>query len=230
MAIIACGGVVTGIRGTVGGVTYASNKAGMYARVWSKGPNKRSNLQSPERQNLSALAAQWRNIDPADRADWDTFADDPAQELENSLGETYTISGFAWWVKISRELATAGRSPLESAWNVTKPTTPTIDTLRVSAGAQTSQITWTGALFTTSWDCIIEMAIAQSIGTTIRPLKPLLLGAWQAPGGTTLDISAAIADRFSTPQVGQRAFAEVSRQVTTGYRSAPFAIAVDVVA
>ena len=230
MAIIACGGVVTGIRGTVGGVTYASNKAGMYARPWSKGPNKRSNLQSPQRQNLSTLAAQWRNIDPADRADWDTFAFDPDQELTNSLGETYKISGFAWWVKISRELATAGRAPLETGWNVTKPTTAVINTLRVSAGAVTSQITWTGPLFTTSWDCIIEMALAQSIGTAIRPLKPLMLGAWQAPGGTSLDITAAIAARFSTPQVGQRAFAEVSRQVTTGYRSEPYAIAIDVIA
>lgn len=230
MAIIACGGVVTGIRGTVGGVTYAANKSGMYARVWSKGPNKRSNLQSPQRQNLATLAAHWRNISPGDRADWDTFAADPAQELENSLGETYKICGFAWWVKISRELASAGRNPLESAWNVTKPTTPTIDTLRVSAGAVTSQITWTGALFTTSWDCIVQMALAESIGTTTRPLKPLLLAAWQTPGGTSLDISAAIANRFSTPQIGQRAFAEVSRQQILGYRSAPFSIAVDVVA
>jgi len=230
MAILAFGAPVTGIRGTIGGVTYSSNKSGPYTKLWAKGSNVRTGPQSINRALLASLAARWRTLDPADRADWDDFADDPAQELTNSLGEGYYISGFLWWNKISRELIRAGRDPLESGWNVTKPIAPEILTLRLSAGALTSQITYALNTFDPTYDCIIDMCLGQSIGAIAKPAKPLALGAWQTPAGTSLDISAAVASAFATLQVGQRAFAEIFRQHYLGYRSAPTAIAVNVVA
>lgn len=229
MAILAFGAPVTGIRGSIGGITYSANKSGPYAKLWAKGANVRTPPQSVDRLLLASLAARWRTLDPGDRADWDTFAADPDQELTNSLGEGYYISGFLWWNKISRELIRAARDPIESGWNVTKPTAPAIDTLVVSAGAATSEITWTGAQFGASYDCIIDMCLGQSIGAIAKPVKPLCLGAYQTPGGTSLDISAEVAAVFATVQVGQRAFVEIFRQNTLGYRSAPTAMASDVI-
>jgi len=230
MAILTFGAPVTGIRGTIGGITYTANQAGPYARIWSRGANVRTQSQSTSRASLANLASWWRTISASDRADWDTFAADPAQELTNALSEPYYISGFLWWVKISRELLSADRSPLESGWNVTKPTAPTISTLRVSAGAVTSQITFPDGTFTPSYDCVIFMALAQSIGATAKPLVPRFLDGYQTPPNAPLNISASVAAAFGSVQVGQRAFAEVCRQATTGYRSAPTAIAIDVIA
>jgi len=230
MAIVSFGAPITGIRGSIGGITYSGNKSGPYAKLWAKGSNVRTPPQSVDRLLLASLAARWRTLDAGDRADWDTFAADPAQELTNSLGEPYYISGFLWWNKISRELIRAGRDPLESGWNVTKPTAPAILTLRVSAGAVASQITYAADTFTPSHDCIIDMCLGQSIGAIAKPLKPLCLGAWQTPGGTSLDISAAVDAAFATVQVGQRAFAEISKQHILGYRSAPTAMATNVIA
>jgi len=230
MAILTFGAPVTGLRGTIGGITYSANKSGPYARIWSRGANVRTPPQSVHRLTLSALAAQWRNIDPADRADWDAFAADPGQELTNALGEAYYISGFLWWIKISRELIFAGRNPIESGWNTVKPTAPPILTLVVSEGAATSEITYAAGTFGVSYDCIIHMTIGQSIGAAAKPAKPLCLGAWQTPAATSLDISSEIAAEFGSVQIGQRAFAEIFRQAVTGYRSAPTAMAADVIA
>jgi hypothetical protein len=230
MAILTFGAPVTGIRGTIGGITYSGNKSGPYAKIWSRGANVRTPPQSVDRLLLAALAARWRTLSAGHRADWDTFAADPAQELTNSLMQPYYISGFLWWLKISRQLIRAGRLPLESGWNVTKPTAPPILTLRVSAGAVTSQITYAAGTWGTDSDCIIDMCIGQSIGAAAKPLNPLCLCAHQLPAGTALDISANIANCFGSVQLGQRAFAEISRQHRLGYRSAPTAMAIDVVA
>lgn len=230
MTIVKFGAPVSGLRGTIGGVTYSANQAGPYAKLWSRGSNVRTPAQTANRASLAALAAHWRSIDPADRADWDTFAADPAQELTNALGETYYISGFLWWVKISRELISADRDPIESGWNVTKPAAPAILTLRLSEGAVSSQITYALGTFSPSYDCILYIALGQSIGATALPLKMTFLDAYQTPAGTALDISTALAAVIGALHVGQKGFAHIFRQVTTGYRSAPTAIDTDVIA
>jgi hypothetical protein len=230
MAIVIFGGGVAGIRGTLAGATFSANKSGPYARSWSRGANVRSQRQTSQRASIAALAAQWRTIDPADQADWNTYAADPLNRLRNSLGQFYYISGFLWWVKVSRDMITCDRLPVEACTPGTWPPAPTILTLRVSAGAPTSQITYPLFTFEPTFDCVIEMAIGQSIGAIAKPITPLLLDGYQTPGLTSLDISAAIAERFTLPALGQKAFAEVSRQRVTGRRGAPYAISVDVVA
>jgi hypothetical protein len=229
MAILTFGAPVSGLRGSIGGITYSANKSGPYAKSWAKGSNVRTPPQSVDRLLLASLAARWRTLDPLHRADWNAFAANPLQELTNSLGEGYYISGFLWWVKMSRHLIAADRDPIETSPDLTIPPAPPILTLRVSASAVTSRITYAVNTFDPDYDCTIHMCIGQSIGAMAKPLNPLCLGAWQLPPGTELDISAAIVTSFATLQVGQRAFAEISRQNLEGYRSAPTAMAIDVI-
>lgn len=230
MAIIECGGVVTGIRGTVGGVTYAANKSGPYARCWSRGANPRTQSQSTERANLAALAAYWRTIDLADRQTWDPFAADPLQELTNSMGLPYYISGFQWFMKLSRNLASLGRAPIDWCPAYGAPAAPTILTLVVSISALPSVITYALNEFDPDYDCVIKLALGPSIGALAKPLTPLFLKGSQVPAGTSIDISTELADRFGPLSLGQKAFAEVTRQELWGRRSAPYAIAIDVIA
>jgi len=230
MTICKFGVIVTGLRGTVGGLTFSANKSGPYARAWSRGANPRSTLQSTHRANLSALAAQWRNIDPANQADWNTWAADPLQELENPLGEGYYISGFLWWVRMSRWLTAVGRDPIETAPLLTKPAAPTIAALQVSVGASDSIIGYADNTFAPLYDCTIQLCIGPSIGATAKPLKPLFLKGAQLPGGNVLFLTPELTTRFGALTIGMKAFAEVSRQNLEGYRSAPFAIPADIIA
>lgn len=229
MAIVQLGGVVTGIRGKVGGVIYSANKSGPYARTWSRGANVRSELQTTGRGVQAELAQTWRTLDAGDRADWDLWAADPEQELTNVFGEAYYISGFLWFVKINRWLNTVGRAVMETVPTSPAPTAPSVTTLVVSAGDVDSVITYPANEFGAAFDCVIELAIGQSVGAAAMPIKPMVIGGWQVPGGTSLTITDEVLERCGNVQVGQRAFARVYRQTAEGYRSAPSAIASDVV-
>ncbi|MCH8154660.1 MAG: hypothetical protein IH786_05245 [Proteobacteria bacterium] len=52
---------------------------------------------------------------------------DPAQELTNSLGETYFASGFNWYVKINQNLEAAGAARRVLAPTLVRPVVPILD-------------------------------------------------------------------------------------------------------
>jgi len=230
MSIVKFAAPVAGLRGTIGGLTYSANKSGPYARQWSRGANRRTTPQTDNRADLATLAAYWRTLDPADRLNWDTFAADPAQELTNPLGEAYYISGFLWFVRMSRWLLTCGRDLIESAPALGVPPAPTVSSLQVSAGAAASQITYPASEFGPDYDCIIELNLSTSVGTYAPSIPPVLIGGFQIPGASPLDFSPELAPPYPLIQVGQRAFAHVYRQSSEGYRSSPTSAAADVVA
>lgn len=139
MAITKIGPPLSGIRGTIGGVTYSANGASTYAKAWSKGPNPRTSKQSDERTFLSRMPALWGALTPAQRAGWRTFAADPAQELFNSLGDGYFASGFNWFVKCNiRNLRVT--APIRDDFPTqARPAPPTITAFRVTpAGVDTN--------------------------------------------------------------------------------------------
>ena len=126
MAIIKVSAPVAGIRGTVGGMIYSANKSGAYVRRWTGPINPRSGPQSIQRGNVGGMAAAWRALTSGQRADWDTYAGEPEQELTNPLGESYYASGWNWYVSCNTNLARVGRAPIEDAPTVAVPAAPTM--------------------------------------------------------------------------------------------------------
>ncbi|MBA7656717.1 hypothetical protein ES703_64644 [subsurface metagenome] len=140
MAITKVGPPLAGIRGTIGGIVYSEGKSGTYARLWSKGSNPRSPEQMRERGYLARMPALWADLTDLQRAAWRTFADDPAQELENPLGENYFASGYNWFTKCNIRLLRVGRAPIVPVPAQARPAAPTILEFRVTpAGTETDQ-------------------------------------------------------------------------------------------
>jgi hypothetical protein len=131
---------------------------------------------------------------------------------------------------MSRWLSFAGREAIETAPITTVPVSPPILTLVVSVGAVASEITYASGTFEPDYDCIIQMAMGQSVGAVAKPLKPGCLVATQGPGLTGTSFDSELAAVFGPLCIGMRAFAEVHRQREDGHRSAGFAIASNVVA
>jgi hypothetical protein len=129
MAIIKLGELVAGIRGTIGGTTYSANKSGPFAKGWSRGTNPRSSPQSNQRSVIAAFASSWRDLTQTQRDGWDTYAAAAAQDLENSLGETYSISGFNWYIRINSHLFQVDESARDAAPTLTRPTAAVIESL-----------------------------------------------------------------------------------------------------
>lgn len=145
MAIIKIGPPLSGIRGTIGGITFSANGSGTYAKLWAPPVNPRSPNQATQRAYVSRMPELWRDMTDAQRAAWDTFAALGAQELTNSLGEAYYASGLNWFVKCNVRLLRVGRTPLVPVPTQARPAAPTIDDFRVCVAGSESDLCICGA-------------------------------------------------------------------------------------
>jgi len=220
MAIVKFGVIVTAARGTIAGTIFTANKAGPYARGWSRGPNPRSPLQSTHRAITANMTQRWRDIDQGDRDDWDVWAALPAQEKFNSLGESYYASGFNWFVAINVRLTLAGRSPRVPPPVLARPPAPTITAVRFKATGDLLfsrvQFPWNEFV---GYDCILFAALSSSIGVLTKTTgwRSMLAGAPELPNFH--NFQTELQSSFGTVQLLQRGFIHMHRQSTDGLRS-----------
>jgi hypothetical protein len=218
MAIIKFGGGIAGIRGTIAGTTFTANKSGAYAKSWSKGPNPNSTTQSAQRYNLTNMSKSWAAVPEADKADWDTWASDPAQELINALGDPYYLSGFQWYVKCNTWLKTANRNPIttypSSAW-------PAIaDSIALTCAANPSydcHLDWALAHFDPD-DLIFAFSLAQNDGPTKPPYRPREFLGFDPSTYTSVSLLYWINQQMGLPPVSSKLFVDIYRQTTDGLR------------
>lgn len=223
MAIIKFGPMVVGARGTLAGSTFSANRGGPYVKGWSRGGNPRTALQSDQRASFAGFASIWRDLSQAERDDWDDYADDPAQELTNSLQETYFASGFNWYIRINNHLERAGRAARDDAPTLTRPVAPTLDgdQLGVTSAARTSFISVdiTDPDFGADVAVLSTMYNSQGRQVDARPRQVLVI---EQPSGTgTVNVTTEVIDRYGNIQLGQRIFWFVAYQDTHGQRG-PF--------
>lgn len=142
MAIIKLAAPLSGLRGTIGGITYSANAATPYAKAWSKPARPLTQRQSDQQGTFSQLPTLWRALSSAQKTAWDTFAALPAQELTNSLGETYYASGANWFTKCNTRLLTMGRSTITATPTQARPAAPTLTYFQITpAGSDTNLAT-----------------------------------------------------------------------------------------
>lgn len=92
--------------GSVAGVTYSRNRFGVYMRAKAVPVNPASTKQNIVRGRLGNLAQSWRALTNSQRLEWNTQA--PNITLVNSLGQTYTPSGFNFYVGLNCVRVAAG--------------------------------------------------------------------------------------------------------------------------
>lgn len=219
MAIIKLGTIVVGIRGTLGGITYSANKSGNYAKAWVY-PRRPSNPKQTDAQNqMTRLPDAWRNLSAAQRTAWDTFAAAPAQQLTNTLGVNYFISGFQWFMKINLWAFAIGFTLRANAPTVAKPAAPALTAATISTGPTACNITYAGTPFGTS-DSIVVFCRNWPTTTANAPAgtQKLTSSAFN-PGASPYTFTTGYLANFGAPQVGQRVFCSVHNQNSQGYRS-----------
>jgi len=160
MAITKIGAPLSGIRGTIGGITYSANKSGPYAKAWARSSNPQTSKQTIERAFLAEMAQAWRDAGGANQANWDTFAALPAQELTNSLGEAYYASGWNWFCKCNIRLLRVDRTVELTKPTKARPAAPTIDDFRVCVAGTESDLCEGGAASSSSERPLFGPALA----------------------------------------------------------------------
>ena len=231
MAICSFGGGVSGIRGTIAGVTYSASRAGPYCRAWARPTRRTTTPASLARSALGALAAEWRALSQANRDAWDVWAAAPAQARTNSLSETYYMSGFQAFCSISRNLDSAGRAHRSTPPTASATAAPTVSSCSVypTGDASDSVIAYPANTFLL-WDGLLFLTLIQGEGrSAITPPFPFLIHQGFT-AGTSTTFQDELETVFGSVFVGQRAFYSLIRQHTQGLRSPPALGFVDVAA
>ena len=227
MSIIKFGAMVVGARGTAGGLIFSANKSGPYVRAWSKGANPQTSLQQSQRATLGDLAGRWRDLTVAEQDDWIDYADDAAQELTNSLGETYFISGFNWYVRINLHLLQAAGGVRDDAPTNTRPALPIIGSggtnFYTTAGALVTRIIMDAGSPGLAEQHFVT-AIVTGQGRTVYPDNQTYMINEVPNGARRLLFQDEIESSFGDIILGQRMFASVQVQDDQGQRSAPATI------
>lgn len=99
--------LVTAASGSLGGVTFAHNRGGMYVRGRATPTNPNSTAQQAARANLSSLVNYWNiNLTTAQRLAWSVYAQNVS--VLNALGDAIFLTGQQMFVRCNGVRLRAG--------------------------------------------------------------------------------------------------------------------------
>jgi len=231
MAITKLGVIIVGVRGTIGGVTFSANKSGTYAKSLVTPSNPGTVNQVDQRAILATLGAKWRALSTAQQTAWDTFAASPPETDTNSLGQTYLLSGFGWFSRITIRRERCGQVYAPAAPTSTPTAAPasfglTLNPATGAAGDASFQ--YTSGDFTGIY-AILEISVAAGQGSNVQTSRYLMQHEGQVIGATSTDFGVRYHNTFGVTKVGQRFFGRLYRQSASGIRSVPSELFTDVV-
>lgn len=229
MALIKYGPTVVGVRGTVGGITFSANLASPYIKSWAKPVNRRSTPQSTARGSFGGFAASWVGLTQAQRDGWDTYAAAAAQDLTNSLGETYSASGFNWYIKINTQLALAGRAARVAAPTATRPAAPnvTAQILATTASVKVTSVRVDPLDPDFGADAAVLSTYFMTQGRGFANKARQWLSTEQPAGAGLVNLNAEVIGKYGNIELGSRIFYFVHYQDLEGQRGPATEVSTD---
>lgn len=220
MAKVAFSAIIAGARGKLAGVVFSANASGPYIKSWARSPRKDSASLNVVRGAMSSHATYWWALSQAQRDDWQTWSQLPAQELTDALGEAYYVSGWNWFVTLNQRLELMGRSRRSVYPSSVKPPQPTLTSAAVSTA---SDGTLTLVYPTDEWlayDLVVSMSLVANQGRAAGFLaNALTVILEQSPVHATTESVTDLEDLFGSIDAGMRAFVWAARQDAQGRRS-----------
>lgn len=220
MAIAKLAAPLAGLRGTVGGVVYSANKSGPYVRSWYQSAKGLSVKQSVTRETFTLAPLAWNALTSSQRSDWQDWADLPAQEKTNALGEGYYCSGFQWFVSCYMNLALVGGTLPTDAPTEARPSAPGLTSLSASASPIAITLYWA----TPELEGFYMPFFANLTSSTVRTVQ---YPNWRYAGkkydttATQTSITANLANLYGTAREGQHYWIKAYKMTTEGVQSAP---------
>lgn len=183
MAIIKFGVIVTDMRGKLGASIFSKNGTGNYVKAWAQPPNPKTDRQVTQRITLANNNWAWAALSPANKALWNTYAALPAQQLTNSMGVTYYISGYLWFIKINNQLLTLGHTARTTPPLAVRPTAPTIVSANMDKiPVEIATITYGALDYLGGLELVLYAAQMDTTGSTAQGTSPKLVSVSQNPG------------------------------------------------
>lgn len=187
--------------GSLAGVTSSRNRFGQYRRTRAIPVNPASTAQGLARTRLAEAAAAWRDLTAIQRAGWESLGLQLTRT--DSLGQTYTLTGFQAYVSINALNDAAGNATVSDAPAISTP--PSLLTATITLTAAALSIAYTATplaagrrLFSF---CSPQRSAGRSFENDFR-----LIAVSAAAAASPADIFSAYQARLGTPVVGNRIF------------------------
>ena len=201
--------------GSYQGLTSSRNRFGQYVRTRATPVNPNSTAQGLVRARLSANAAAWRTLTGAQREGWDSLGNSLSRT--DSLGQTYTLTGFQMYVSVNNLKALAGDASVADAPALTTPSTILTATITLTAAALS--IAYTPTPMPAATRLIVFASPQRSAGRQFEAdLRFVQVTA--AAAASPVNAYAAYVAKFGVPVVGNRVFFSLV-SYSAGFESGP---------
>lgn len=107
------GAIISEIRNKIAATVFSKNGAGAIIRNRVTPINRRTTLQTNQRQLLASLASAWRGLTQAQRDGWNAAS--PNFPQTDSLGQTVTLTGEQLYVRSNANLVLIGQAQIVNA-------------------------------------------------------------------------------------------------------------------
>ena len=132
MARVQLSPIVTGLSGSIGGVTFQRNKYGITARQKPIPPKSLSTAQYNVRRIMITIQLAWQALTDAQRLQWNRYLDYSGQTINNDKG--VKLSGHALYIKYQLFRLLSGYSLLTTLTYVPMPAVPLIGEMTLAGG------------------------------------------------------------------------------------------------
>lgn len=142
--------VYTAASGSIGGITYAHNKGGMYTRSRATPTNPNSTQQQATRAALAQLSDRWVNVlTDLQRLEWTVYASNTP--VVDRLGDPLELSGIQMYVRNNVPRVQAALGAIDDApatfsiGSFTNPTLTCVASTQLAGVAYDNSDTWATA-------------------------------------------------------------------------------------
>lgn len=195
--------------GSQASTTSSRNRYGQYTRNRSVPVNPNSTAQATVRARLSANAAAWRALTANQRAGWADLGD--SMTRTDSLGQTYTLTGFAAYCSVNNNQVAAGNAVLSDAPALVTP--PALLTATLTGTTATLSLAYTATPLGAGARLFVFAAPQRSAGRNYEG-DFRLIHVSAAAAASPANIFSAFQSKFGTPVIGNKII--VSALVYTG--------------
>lgn len=216
--------VYTAVSGSIGGITYAHNAGGMYARGRGTPVNPNSTAQQAARNAVSSLVVRWTaTVTQAQRDAWAMYAANVS--VLDPFGDPRLISPLAMYIRCNAPRVRAGLAPVDagpttftnaalSVISIDSITTGSVGTAEVDVAFNNADA-WAGAV---GGALLVQVGIPQSAGVNFFA-GPFRLGGIVAGAAVPPTSPVSIASPFPIA-AGQRLYIRARASAADGRLSA----------
>lgn len=194
-----------GVRGSVAGMVVSSGLSGWHARTAVTPLRSRSQLQAEQRLLLGVVAAKWKTLSAATRADWADAAALTVWKRLDWFGNAYSMGGYGLFVSLQMPLATSGlplyTDPPDAVFP--DPITITAATLYRGGGGVDADFTLSAAPNTSAANYRLWLSVAALGSSTPLANRRILDKIGPTSGATSRPFWSRAAARFGLPLIGQ---------------------------